>query len=157
MDPPIRQKPIHHRPLRREHVRVLLLAPFLRLARTQSRAWVVAWLPSRVRVRAAPDSAATTAGPHNPRPVRRWPELVGLAEDVGGFWRWRVGCHIVIAAVTPASASRSGGFVAPPWRGGGGGALAAEEKGRLGARGEAAAGDGHDGRDGTDGCHWLAR
>lgn len=75
MNPPTRQKPMHNRPLRREHIRILFRFFLLLLLLRESRARIVH------RVIATDDSAI--AGLHYPaRGMRRRAKLVGLAQDI---------------------------------------------------------------------------
>lgn len=70
MNPPIRQKLIHHRPLGRKHIRILLLLLRLALRGRQARP-IVHRLVERARPRRV----------HEAGWVRRWTEFVRLRED----------------------------------------------------------------------------
>lgn len=78
MNPPTRQKLIHHRPLSGEHVRILLEPLLLRLARRQFRAGVVDRL---VRGAVADDPAAAGSLQHAAGGVRGRSEFVGFLEE----------------------------------------------------------------------------
>lgn len=84
MNPPTRQKPIHHRSLRREHIRILLLPLRLALRGRQSRAIV-----DRLTGRGRPARVDETGW------VRRRAEFVWLREGaalVGGGVLGFCGC-----------------------------------------------------------------